>query len=132
VPSRNALARSTIVSVIATTLLAVVVCVVAATSTQPSASATQAFSHLQVTKMQVGSLPESPVLDWSPARARWDAALASVPAKLPSVGPTRTCDSGPVLTLYFADGSETTYQCGLPTSIRRLRDRLIALAEGKA
>jgi hypothetical protein len=82
--------------------------------------------------MQVGSLPESPVLDWSPARPGWDVALASVPARLPVADPTRTCNSGPVLTLHFIDGSETTYQCGLPTSIRRLRDRLIALAGGRS
>ena len=117
---------------IATALLVLVVCAVAASSTQPPASAIPAVSHVQVTKMQVGSLPESPVLDWSPARPGWGAALASVPARLPSARPTRTCDSGPFLTLSFADGSEKTFQCGLPTSIRRLRDHLIALAEGNA
>lgn len=131
-PSLGALSRSTTMSTIATALVALAVCIVADTSTQPSVSASRTVSHLQITKMQVGSLPESPILDWSSARPRWDAALASVPSELAEAGPMRTCGSGPVLTLDFADGSSTTYQCGIPTSIRVLRDRLIALAQGRA
>jgi hypothetical protein len=34
-----------------------------------------------------------------------------------------------VLTLQFADGSTISYECTLPTSIRQLRIRLIALAD---
>jgi hypothetical protein len=34
-----------------------------------------------------------------------------------------------VVTLQFADRSTITYECTLPTSIRQLRNRLIALAE---
>ncbi len=130
-PSRGAPSLATTPSTIAIALAAVAVCIVAASSTQPTKGAAHVVSHPQVTKMQVLSLPESPVLDWSSARPGWDLALAAVPSDLPKVGQTMTCKSGPVLTLYFVDGSSTTYQCGLPTSIRRLRDRLIALAEGK-
>jgi hypothetical protein len=118
--------------VLATALLAIVVCVIAATSGQPIADTRVERAHLPVTKMQVESLPESPVLNWSPARRGWAAALASVPARLPQVAPTTTCDSGPTLTLYFSDGSTMTYECGLPASILHLRDRLIALAQGNA
>jgi hypothetical protein len=127
VPRAGASASTTTLAVVATALLAVVVCVVSGAS-EPTSIATR---HAPVVKIEVSSLPESPVLEWSPDRPGWDAVVASLPS-LPPSGAAQSCTSGPVLTLQFGDGSSTTYACALPTAIRRLRDQLIARAPGTA
>jgi hypothetical protein len=115
----------TALAAIATAILAIVVCVISGASDEKS----PATKHARVVGIQVSSLPESPVLDWSPARPGWDAVVASLPALPPPLSP-RSCKVGPALTVAFADGSSTTYACALPTAIRHLRDRLIAQAAG--
>jgi hypothetical protein len=131
VPPRGAAATATAVAAITTALLAVVVCLAAATSTDTAAIPTRGVARSEVTAIQVWSLPESPSMDWSPARPKWAAALALLPTELPPPASHRSCNAGPVLTVQLRDRTEIQYECSLPTSIRRVRDHLIALAQGR-
>lgn len=130
-PPRGAAAASTAVAAITTALLAIVVCVAAATSTDTAAVRARSVARSEVTAIQVWSLPESPSMDWSPTRPQWAVALASLPAQLPPPVSHQSCNAGPVLTVQLRDRTEIQYQCSLPTSIRRVRDHLIALAQGR-
>ena len=129
VEPRGAVPPKTVLAATATAVLAIAACVVAALSDRNPTPVQHTAVHAPVTKMQIGSLPESPALDLSPARPGWAAAVASLPARLPLPVSDQHCHMGPVLTLQFADGSTITYACSLPASIRQLRFRLIALAE---
>lgn len=70
-------------------------------------------------------------MDWSPTRPHWAVALDLLPAELPTPVQHQACHTGPVLTVRLRDGSEIQYRCNLPSTIRRGRDRLIALAQAR-
>ncbi len=131
VPPRGAAAASSAVAAITTALLAIVVCLAAATSTDTAVVRARSVARSEVTAIQVWSLPESPSMDWSPTRPKWAVALASLPTELPPPVSHQSCNLGPVLTVQLRDRTQIQYQCSLPTSIRRVRDHLIALAQGR-
>jgi hypothetical protein len=86
----------------------------------------RSIGRSEVVKIQVGSLPESPVGDRSAARPHWAEIVATLPALLPE--PThRSCSSGPTLVVLLHDGEEVDYQCSLPSMIKTTRDYILSL-----
>jgi hypothetical protein len=85
-------------------------------------------TRAEVVKIQVGSLPESPVLDWSPKRQHWSAVVVSLPAEFPAPPSGSSCGSGPTLIVDLRDGTELNFQCGLPSFARTTRDYVISLS----
>jgi hypothetical protein len=86
------------------------------------------FARAEVTDIKVGSLPESPVLNWSAERAHWAQVLAMLPEQLPRPVPNPTCTTGPFLIVRLRGGSELDYQCTLPPAILATRNYIISFS----
>ena len=92
------------------------------TTTLPSPA-----SRAEVSDMWAWSLPESPVFNRGIIRAHWAEVIARLPQHLPAVIPQTECETGPVLEVRLRDGSELTYECKLPPSIKAARDYMVDL-----
>jgi len=77
--------------------------------------------------MIAGSFPESPALNRGIIRAHWRQVVARLPLHLPPPISRQACPSGPLLIVRLRGGSQITYDCKLPPSIRAVRDYMVAL-----
>jgi len=77
--------------------------------------------------MIAGSFPESPALNRGIIRAHWRQVVARLPLHLPPPISQQACPSGPLLIVRLRGGSQITYDCKLPPSIRAVRDYMVAL-----
>lgn len=93
------------------------------TTQAPSASGAQ---RSDVVDIQVGAVPESPVMDYSAEHAHWAAVLAHLPDELPKPN-AASCETGPRLTIKLRGGRELNYECKLPLRIGETRAFIISL-----
>ncbi len=94
----------------------------------PTTKAT--VSRGEVIEIDAESVPESPVLRFTPQNPHWAAALSRLPAQLPAAHPRRTCATGPVLILRLRGGAELDYVCKLPDAIAATRNYITSLGCG--
>ena len=92
------------------------------TTTAPSPATRE-----QIVDMVVSSLPESPAFNRRIIRAHWSEVVARLPMHLPAPIAQRKCESGNVLLVKLRDGSEITYECQMPHSIRVVIDFMISV-----
>jgi hypothetical protein len=95
------------------------------TSTTEASDASGAHRS-DVVDIQVGAVPESPVMDYSLEHAHWESVLAHLPDELPKPR-AATCETGPRLTIKLRGGRELNYVCKLPPGIGETRTFIISL-----